>query len=509
MSSFTQFSITDIAFFISAFVAAGLSLHFFLKGNTRIALLFLLMSALALRLFAILADPFFHLWDEQFHALVAKHMAEHPLRPTLVEDPILPYDITDWSSNHIWVHKQPLFLWQMAASIKLFGVHYWSVRVPSLILSLLLVVLVYDTGKRIMDTKTGYLAALLLSFSYSQIEMLSGRLHTDHNDISFMFYVFASLWAYVRYRHHPSIKWAILIGALAGCAVLTKWLVGLLVFLPWVIEWIYSLLKKSAIKPWYHFVMAGVVCVFIFLPWQLYTALRFPAESAYERAFTQLHLQMAVEGHGGSWYFHFEQWYNLMGGLVLLFAMVGLVIMLRSRTLRTISAPLLIALLAVVVFYTWVPTKMMLFTAPAFPILLITAGTGFQIMMGQVKRHFLHGALVLACMFLVLDTNTLDRYHTIRDEYRTLRLRNEERIRTIVDNTTEQDAVFVNTGSHNHILFMLYSDHTAYRSLPDEAEWSVLMEKHVPVKVFPNGDLPEYIKESEKVKIMAEPLTAF
>ena len=31
-----------------------------------------------------------HPWDERFHALVAKHLIEQPLVPTLYNDPVLP-----------------------------------------------------------------------------------------------------------------------------------------------------------------------------------------------------------------------------------------------------------------------------------------------------------------------------------------------------------------------------------------------------------------------------------
>src|SRR6185295_14523546 len=106
------------------------TVSFFQKKET-VSLTLLLLGAFALRLFLILRDPFLHDWDEHFHALVAKNMIAHPFMPMLLANPVFPYNYKDWTSNHIWLHKQPLFLWQMALSMKLFGVNLFALRLPS------------------------------------------------------------------------------------------------------------------------------------------------------------------------------------------------------------------------------------------------------------------------------------------------------------------------------------------------------------------------------------------
>ena len=72
-----------------------------------------------------------HLWDEQFHALVAKNLMADPLTPTLYRRPAIDYDFADWTKNHIWLHKPPLALWAMAASMRAFGVDAVAMRLPS------------------------------------------------------------------------------------------------------------------------------------------------------------------------------------------------------------------------------------------------------------------------------------------------------------------------------------------------------------------------------------------
>jgi 4-amino-4-deoxy-L-arabinose transferase-like glycosyltransferase len=79
-------------------------------------------------------DHFLILWDEQYHALVAKNMLKNPFKPTLYPVELLDYDYRNWSANYIWLHKQPLFLWQIALSLKIFGTTELAVRLPSILL---------------------------------------------------------------------------------------------------------------------------------------------------------------------------------------------------------------------------------------------------------------------------------------------------------------------------------------------------------------------------------------
>jgi len=66
-----------------------------------ISLVLLFTGALAIGFFIALLDPFLILWDEQYHALVAKNMMLHPLKPMLYANPVLGYDYRDWPNSHI------------------------------------------------------------------------------------------------------------------------------------------------------------------------------------------------------------------------------------------------------------------------------------------------------------------------------------------------------------------------------------------------------------------------
>ena len=56
-------------------------------------------------------------WDEVFHAVVAQNVLKHPLKPTLVDVPYLPYDETKWGeplpAAHVGDSRGPtIYRWQ-------------------------------------------------------------------------------------------------------------------------------------------------------------------------------------------------------------------------------------------------------------------------------------------------------------------------------------------------------------------------------------------------------------
>ncbi|MGL5890539.1 MAG: ArnT family glycosyltransferase, partial [Bacteroidia bacterium] len=150
------------------------SVLFFNTGRLTISLSLLFLGSLALGFFIANLDPFLILWDEQYHALVAKSMMKDPFRPMLYAVPVLEYDYTNWSANHIWVHKQPLFLWQMALSLKLFGVNEMAIRIPSIVMHAFAALMIYRIGKISVSADVGYYGALFFTLAYFPLEMVAG-----------------------------------------------------------------------------------------------------------------------------------------------------------------------------------------------------------------------------------------------------------------------------------------------------------------------------------------------
>src|SRR5688572_20890086 len=118
LSAFSGFQMTWLVCGVMLLMA---SVFLFETGKLKLSLIVLTVGGFLLRLLMTHTDPFLYDWDEQYHALVARNLTEHPGTPMLYKNPLLPVDITRWADNHIWLHKPPLFLWLIAISVEIFG----------------------------------------------------------------------------------------------------------------------------------------------------------------------------------------------------------------------------------------------------------------------------------------------------------------------------------------------------------------------------------------------------
>ena len=110
-------------------------------------------------------------------------------------------DYNKWDRYIIWLHKQPLFLWQIALSFKIFGVSEFTLRLPSVLLGTVFVLITYRSGKLLIDHNVGYVAGLLLITTIYILELVAGRQQLDHNDIAFLVYVSLSIWSFIEYYY--------------------------------------------------------------------------------------------------------------------------------------------------------------------------------------------------------------------------------------------------------------------------------------------------------------------
>lgn len=346
----------------------GIYIFVFYKKE-RLALTMLMISGLLIRLFLIAADPYLHDWDERFHALVAKNMMDYPFKPMLRVEPLVAYDYEAWCCNHVWVHKQPIFLWQMAISMHLFGVTEFAVRIPSALMGTVAIYFIYEIARFWSNDKlTAYTAAILACFSYFQLELSTGRFSLDHNDVAFTFFVTAGIWAFVRYiESHRNVKWVIAIGVLVGSAMLTKWLTGLLVLGGWGIYVLATPNLRRTMRPYLHVTIALLVACVMFIPWQIYTFSEFPLESAAAIKHNWLHVVQVLGDHHGGIFYHLQNMNLLYGSFFLPFIVIGAVVFaLRIPGRRAITIAFLVTIVVVYSFFSFaVSTKM-----PAYPFIV-------------------------------------------------------------------------------------------------------------------------------------------
>lgn len=483
----------------------------FLRGKTLWSLGILTLAGFTLRMLMVSTDPFLYDWDEQYHALVAKNMIAHPGTPVLYDEPLLPFDMTNWSRNHIWLHKPPLFLWLIAISVKIFGATPFAVKLPSILLSSLMIPAVYFMMKRLFSEKAGWIAALLLAAHSYSIQLVSGFRNTDHNDVMFSAFLLFTFWAWVKYTDTRLKRHALLTGVLVGCAVLVKWLPGILVFLPWGL-WLLGRSQRGERKLWLHFMLAITAAMVMVLPWYTRIFLYFPAEAAYEMHYNALHFTIAIEGHEGPWYYHFDAIRELMGWTLAILSVFGL-FLFATRGSRHRGLYIVIAVLFFFTFYTLAKTKMPLFMLPIVPFLL--GGIALLLERGLAflgSRRMIAGLVMSAISIFLLDPVNLIINHSsmselawYRDEMRNTRTHAEEFIRakdTAGDNS--QRWVIFNYPDNSRAAFMFYTGDIAYNQSPGLDTVQTITSKGFHAAAIDNQFLPDAYRSSPLVKLVKE-----
>ena len=502
-----------MAFNLTATVFTTLiSLYLKGKGKNLAAVVFLFLAALFLRLLVIDIDPFLHPWDERFHALVAKNMMDHPLVPTLIEDPIAPYNYKFWAHTHIWIHKQPLFLWQMALSMKAFGVSVFAARLPSSVLGAMMVLLIYRIGKMLKNANTGYFAALFWTFSFYALILTMGLQTNDHNDIAFVFYVTASVWAFSEYIKKPGWKWAVFTGILAGCAVLVKWLTGILVFAGWGVvlllnhEW-----RKKPIT-YVHLTASLITTIAVFLPWQVYIFSKFPKIARFESNLQTKHLYEAVEGHSGSWHYYFGNLDMYFGDWVWLLLVFGLAGVLKLNCNKKLLQALIVYILVTFAFFSIVPTKLPSYVFVAVPFLLIIMAAGLEFVRHLLSSRFPYkhrrNSLLLIVAFLIslhgLQVNHLYQYqnqgqtvskYVFRDRGRLI---HNQAIYAKLDSVTKPGTIIFGGPRLTHINALFHTNRKVMKGIPDRKVLSKLKANNRPLAAFANA--PDSITNDPQVK---------
>jgi 4-amino-4-deoxy-L-arabinose transferase len=485
-----------------------ISVYLFLNGKAKTSILFLFLSGLLLRFVVINLDPFLWTWDEQFHALVAKNMTLNPFKPMLFASPVLDYDYQNWKENHIWLHKQPLFLWQIAISFKIFGINELALRVPSMIMMTLLVPIIYRIGKLAVNDSVGYFGAFLYSYSFYFIQFVSGYKFTDHNDSAFIFYIALSIWSWVEYVHEPEKRrWIILIGLFSGMAILNKWVVGLLVFSGWIATILFTISTvKTRFEESKKLILSFLICLIVAVPWQIYTLVQFPRESQFELRYNGSHFFSALEGHGETWFYHFKLLAEQYGGPWVYFLIIPGFILLLMKSQPKIRFSLLTMVFITYLFFSIAATKSPMFCAIVSPIIFLALGSVLHFILVKLRFIMDHKCVVFGnALILVivgsytLKINDLDCWHSNQSENWRI-LRTNAIIARHLTSRVSPDHVIFNCSSNNSVMLSFYTGMTSYERVPTYDQYKDLSSKQIKMAIFVKDGIPDYLMNDNSVQ---------
>lgn len=396
----------------------------------------------------------------------------------------------------------------------IFGVNVYAFRLPGVILSFLTLLLVYDIARRWMNRYIAFYAVLLMAFSSFCLDLVSGYHTSEQNDISFIFYITLSIWSLARYIEHFRWKWVILIGVSAGAAVLTKWLMGLVVFVLWGMIILFYKDMRFNITRYIHLALAFIIALVIALPWNLYAYIHYPDLYLFELQEKARHMREVVESHGGGVLWHWEKFQVIYGKGVQWLIIPGLFFFWRRMKHPRIRLMLTMFFLFVMVFYSLAKTKMLSFTLIAQSVVFFSLGTMiyelFLFLKPRYEKWKHHGRISAVIMLgllglWMLDVDSIRRNHTCwKKDYCNLRVRwlhSTHIFKNLKDDPTiPHGSVFLNLRQADYPLLMFFTDHIGYSGLPN-SDWMQQLQKTTRnVYVFVGPGIENFLQSYPWVK---------
>lgn len=509
----TYFSNTQIILLVAAFIASLCSFFFHIKAKFSLSLLFLLVTALFIFCFGALLDPFLNLWDERFHALVGKNLMQHPLMPTLYNDPAVNMAYDRWDRFYIWLHKPPLFLWQIALSFKLFGISEFTLRLPNVALGVVFVFISYRLAMLLVNRRVGYLSGILIISSLYIIELIGGSRELDENDVSFVVYISLSIWSFIEYYFSGNKRWIYLIGAFSGMAILCKWLVGLLVYFGWFVLKLQQ--KKFTFSHTKDLLSALAITLLVALPWHILTFVWYPTEASAAFKYDNSHFFITAEGQSGGFWYHFEMINTIYGSIAVFLIIPAFYFMFKKSTDKKLFYSLFAMVLITYLFFSFAATKMPSFTLVVSMVIFISLASFFDKALDLVSHfrvkkkvfNIIFAVSVLTTLLVRFDIELLQAKHTSwkKDNVWLEMLTHNKNVFKSLN--LPKTAVIFNVRGRHYVEAMFYTSLPAYNFIPSKEQYDDVKRKGRIVALFKTDKpLPDYLKTDASLIIINEQL---
>jgi 4-amino-4-deoxy-L-arabinose transferase len=458
----------------------------------------------------IIQTPYLFDWDEKFHALVAKNLSADWRIPILITDTIVQPCKDSWVCCGVWLHKQPVFLYQMALSIKIFGVNEFAVRFPSALMVSLLIFPVYRIAEIIKDKTAAIIAAFFSVTNATILSHMDGFSGMDHNDIAFMFYVTLSVWALVEYIQSDRKMFLLFLAVFSGIAVLNKWLTGLLGIQGLFIFLIFFS-KKSFREIIVTLFYVGIISAAVFLPWQLYVYLIEPEIAIHEWQMNQRHFFEVVEGHSFDAMFYINNLPLQYSYLHYFLIAIPLCLFLFKEQ-RKYLIPLFVMIISVYVFFTIAATKVAGYTLVVMPIAYVFFGLLISFLYKQIQAKLsisilpLLIAMVALLIFQNLNFSRIKLDHDISgSDWRSLRYSSKKANAALYKRLAldyKDDKIAIIGFEHfDQIDCLFYTDANCYANGLRDEEIAKLRKNGYDIGVFRNY-IPKNLIEDSSVVIL-------
>ena len=467
---------------ITILFLGGLSalIYFFKQKDIRLSLFIILGIGLMMRIY-LSTDQNLHNWDERYHALVAKNLGKHPLKPTLFDAPVMPVDENEWTGAHVWLSKPPVPLWTMATSIKIFGANVWAVRLPSILFSTFAIFVTFLLGKRLFGEQVAIAAAFLHAINGLVIESVAGRVSSDHVETFFIILVELAIYFVVcSLDVKKAGKYVFLAGIFTGLAFLSKWFPALIVWPIWLIAFVMS--KHFS---WKNLFLYGLILVIgtaiIAVPWLIQLS-SFGDDILIRVLFA---FSETVQFHDHPRFYFFHQIMIIFGELIYIPIMLGIYAIVKKHQANQLIM-LMCWIVIPLIAFTLGETKRhtyILISAPAFFLLIAFVANWILVTYQKTKMRWLTYG-VIAALFLLPVRYMAERTKLFQEEKELSAF--YQNPSNWKDQFTENDVVF---GLPENIDLMFFTEvGAAYKYIPNEKAILKLQKDGYQVVIYSEGE---------------------
>jgi 4-amino-4-deoxy-L-arabinose transferase-like glycosyltransferase len=201
---------------------------------------------------------------------------------------------------HPFWEKPPLFIWMQALSMNIFGINEFAARLPNAICGVVTLLVLFNIGRQLVDTKFGLLWVLVYAGSFlPNFYFKSGII-----DPWFNFFIFCSIHYFILFHNSKNEKKLILSAVFIAFAILTKGPVAVLI-LALCIVILYFLNRKTPMLTTKQIFIFCSSAAAIGSVWFL--MLLFSGNSGIIKEFFLYQIRLfntQDSGHGGSFFYH-------------------------------------------------------------------------------------------------------------------------------------------------------------------------------------------------------------
>lgn len=193
-------------------------------------------------------------WDEARNGVIAYNMLQN--------GDLINYYYSDGLDT--WTNKPPLMIWLIAASYKLLGYNEFALRLPSVLSSLLLFIVLYRFIKLYTNNTKALITCLVLMSCSAIIGWHAGR--SGDYDALLALMLLCSAYYYFQYLTHRKIYTIYLCAIFTGMAFYTKGTAGFL-FLPGMVLFTFISGNARSVFKSVHTYLASAIFVAIVSSW--------------------------------------------------------------------------------------------------------------------------------------------------------------------------------------------------------------------------------------------------